>query len=59
MTPSDPVLAVDIETISTTDDPDFEDTSDWVHLAVGLGYRVKCGLYTPHTHNFNYLYFSR
>lgn len=36
---SDAVLAVDIETISLTDDPDFEDTSDWELLAVGLGYQ--------------------
>lgn len=40
---SDAVLAVDIETISLTDDPDFEDTSDWELLAVGLGYQPDPG----------------
>lgn len=38
---SGPMLAIDIETISMTDDPDFEDTSDWELLAVGLGYQPE------------------
>lgn len=40
---SDALLAVDIETVSLTDDPDFEDTSDWELLAVGLGYQPGLG----------------
>jgi len=33
------LIAIDIETISLNDDPDFEDTSDWELLAVGVGYQ--------------------